>query len=456
MQKPWEGRFKKKTKKAVETFTSSVSFDKHLWKYDIEGSIAHTKMLKKQKLISSKDAESILKGLKKIKQKIQAGKLEFRDSLEDVHMNIESALTKEIGAAGGKLHTARSRNDQIALDLRLFLRNEIEETNDSIRVFQAVLVTLAEKHFDVIMPGFTHLQKAQPVLLSHHFLAFYEMLERDVERFEDCRRRLNVLPLGSCALAGTNLPIDRKYVAKLLKFPSISKNSMDAVSDRDFVIEYLSAASILMVHLSRLSEELILWNCEEFCFIELPDSYATGSSIMPQKKNPDVLELIRGKTGRVFGNLLSLLVTMKGLPLAYNRDMQEDKEPLFDSINTVKECLSILTGMMRTISFNTSAMRSSAEGGFPTATDLAEYLVKKGVAFREAHRIAGKVVRYCIHRKKTLKDLELKEFKQYSRIIGKDVYSHLSIDNSVNQKRSYGGTSKKNVRSRIRQIKSGK
>ncbi len=456
MKKPWAGRFKGRTKKAVEDFTSSVSFDKRLWKYDIEGSIAHAKMLKKQKIISSKDAGSILSGLIKIKREIQNRRFKFSSVMEDIHMNIEYALLKEIGMTGGMLHTARSRNDQIALDLRLFLRDEIKKIQGLIKNFQRVLVTLAEKYIDVAMPGYTHLQKAQPVLLSHHLLAYFQMFERDMERFEDCIKRVNILPLGAGALAGTTLPIDRKYMARLLKFPAISKNSIDTVSDRDFVLEFLSASSMLMVHLSRLSEELVLWNSEEFGFIELPDAYSTGSSIMPQKKNPDVLELVRGKAGRVFGGLFTLLVILKGLPLAYNRDLQEDKEPLFDTVDTVKACLSVLTELMPKIRFNKMIMGRAAEGGFSTATDLAEYLVIKGLPFREAHRITGEIVKYCLEKHKTFKDLKLKEYKQFSEMIDKDVFKCLTIYASINRKAPYGGTAKKRVLERIKQIKTGK
>ena len=456
MKKAWAGRFKEKTEKSVEAFTSSVPFDKRLWKYDIEGSMAHAKMLKKQRIISAKDAESILRGLNKIKQKIQKGQFDFSDSLEDIHMNIEYVLIKKTGMSGGKLHTARSRNDQVSLDLRLFLRDEIKETRKLIDGLQNVLVTLAKKHLDIAMPGYTHLQRAQPVLLSHHLLAYFEMFERDRERLEDCLKRVNILPLGSAALAGTTLPIDRKYVARLLKFPAISENSIDAVSDRDFVVEFLSAASLLMVHMSRLSEELVLWSSEEFGFIELPEAYSTGSSIMPQKKNPDVPELIRGKTGRVFGHLLALLVVLKGLPLAYNRDMQEDKEPLFDTVDTAKACLSVLTGMMPKIRFNKIAMGKAAERGFLNATDIAEYLVRKGVPFREAHKITGKIVRYCIGKKKTLEDLTMKELKKFSGKIEKDVFNYLGTEVSINRKNSYGGTARKRVLNRIRQIKTRK
>ncbi|MEE8329875.1 MAG: argininosuccinate lyase [Thermodesulfovibrionia bacterium] len=452
MKKPWAGRFKEKTEKAVEVFTSSISFDKRLWEYDINGSIAHAKMLKKQKIISSKDAGAILQGLNNIKQEIESGRFNFTDNMEDVHMNIENALINKIGIPGQKLHTARSRNDQVALDLRLFIREEINKIKGLIRNFQTILVALAEKYIDVAMPGYTHLQRAQPVLLSHYFLAYFEMFERDIGRFEDCMQRVNILPLGSGALAGTSLPVDRKYVARLLKFPAISKNSLDAVSDRDFVVEFLSASSVLMVHLSRLSEELVLWSSEEFGFIELPDAYSTGSSIMPQKKNPDVPELVRGKAGRVFGHLLTLLVLLKGLPLAYNRDLQEDKEPLFDTIDTVKACLSVLTKMMPKIRFNKKTMEKAAEGGFSTATDLAEYLVKKGVPFRKAHGITGKIVKYCLEKKKNLGNLDLEEFKRFSEMIEKDVFNYLTIDASISKKGHYGGTAKKRVIGRIKQI----
>ena len=456
MKKPWAGRFRERTAKTVETFTSSIPFDRRLWKYDIEGSLAHVKMLKKQNIITSKDTDSIIRALEKIKRNIQQGKFQFRDDLEDIHMNIEYALVKEIGRTGGKLHTARSRNDQVAVDLRLFLRNEIEEIQKLIKLLQTVLVKLAEKNIDIIMPGYTHLQKAQPVLLSHHVLAYFEMFERDRERLGDCLERVNVLPLGSGALAGTTLPINRKYTARLLKFSSISNNSIDAVSDRDFVIEFLSAASLFMVHLSRFSEELVLWSSAEFGFIELPDAYSTGSSIMPQKKNPDVPELIRGKAGRVFGHLMALLVILKGLPLAYNRDLQEDKVPLFDTVDTVKACTAVLTEVMPKIKFNKKVMLKAALEGYSTATDLAEYLARKGVPFRESHNITGRIVKHCFEKKKSLMDLNLKEFKKFSKIIDKDVFDYLSVESSINKKKSYGGTAKRRVMNRIKQIKTGR
>jgi argininosuccinate lyase len=453
MKKLWSGRFREKTEKIVEKFTSSLSFDVRLWRYDIEGSIAHVKMLGKQKIIPQKDVKLILKGLEEIMMEIENDQFDFQESLEDVHMNIEHALIEKIGPVGGKLHTARSRNDQVALDSRLFLRFEIREILDLIRDFQEVIVWAAEKNIDVVMPGYTHLQRAQPVLLSHYLLAYFEMLERDRERFEDCLKRVNVLPLGSAALAGTTLPVDREYVARLLKFPAISGNSMDTVSDRDFIIEFISASSLLMVHLSRLSEEIVIWNSEEFGFVELPDAYTTGSSIMPQKKNPDVPELTRGKTGRVFGHLISILTVMKGLPLSYNRDMQEDKEPLFDTVDTVKSCLEVLTGMIPEIRFKIKEMENSTEAGFLTATDIAEYLVKKGMPFREAHSVTGGLVKYCIDNKKMFTELNLKEFKKFSKFITDDIYNYISVKSSVKGKTSPGGTSRKMVLSRIKKIK---
>ncbi|MBI5195730.1 MAG: argininosuccinate lyase [Nitrospirae bacterium] len=453
MKKPWAGRFTEKTEKIVEGFTSSISFDKRLWEYDIDGSIAHARMLGKQKIISRRDMELIIRGLDKIRDEIRNNKFKFRDELEDIHMNIEHALINKIGSAGGKLHTARSRNDQTALDLRLFMREEISGILKLITSFQRVLLNIAERHVDTPMPGYTHLQRAQPVLLSHHLLAYLEMLERDKARFNDCLKRVNILPLGSAALAGTTLPIDRKYAAGLLSFPAISGNSMDAVSDRDFVIEFLSASGLLMAHLSRLAEELVLWSSAEFGFIELPDAYSTGSSIMPQKKNPDVPELIRGKTGRVFGSLIAMLTVLKGLPLSYNRDLQEDKEPVFDATDTVKSCLSVLIKMMPEIKFKKNVLRNAADADFSTATDIAEYLVKKGIPFRNAHETAGRIVRYCIRKNKMLAELSLKEFKDFSKLIGKDIFNCLTVQESVNKKTSYGGTSKKNVLAAFKKFK---
>ncbi len=456
MKKLWAGRFKEETEKTVESFSESVSFDARLWKYDIEGSIAHVKMLAWQKIIPQKDAALIMKGLLEIEAEIQSGKFKFRESLEDVHMNIEYALIKKIGDAGGKIHTARSRNDQVALDMRLYLREEIGNILKLIKGFQKVIVSSADKHIDVIMPGYTHLQRAQPVLLSHHLLAYYEMLERDRGRFDDCLSRTNVMPLGAAALSGTTFPIDRKYVARLLKFPAVSENSIDTVSDRDFVIEFISASSILMTHLSRLAEEFIIWNSEEFRFIELPDAFTTGSSIMPQKKNPDVLELTRGRTGRVYGHLVSLLTVMKALPLAYNRDMQEDKEPAFDTVDTVKSCITVLTRMFPKVRFNRKAMNEATLSGFLTATDIAEYLVKKGMPFREAHSVTGRIVKHCSDRNIALAELGIDNLKKFSKLIGRDISHHIKVETSVHEKKSYGGTSKKLVQSRIKKIKSRK
>ncbi|MBI4824954.1 MAG: argininosuccinate lyase [Nitrospirae bacterium] len=456
MKKLWAGRFKEATEAVVEQFTSSLHFDVRLWRYDIGGSIAHVKMLGKQKILSAKDTATILKGLNSVREDIESGRLKFKSTFEDVHMNIEDALTRKVGPVGGKLHTARSRNDQVALDLRLFLRDEIKEIIVLVKGLQKSLVSVAGKHVKTLMPGYTHLQKAQPVLLSHHLLAYYEMLERDRARLEECYARVNVLPLGSAALAGTTLPIDRRYVARLLKFPKISENSMDAVSDRDFVIEFISAASIVMVHLSRFAEEIVLWNSDEFSFVTLPDAFSTGSSIMPQKKNPDILELIRGRSGRVFGDLIAILTVMKGLPLAYNRDMQEDKEPLFDTVDTVKSCLNILAVLLPKIIFNKKAMEKGTEGGYLTATDIAEYLVKKGMPFREAHGVTGRLIRHCVEDGKKIDELELAELKDFSKLIGNDIFSYITVASSVANKISHGGTSGKNVSLRLRNIKGSK
>lgn len=453
MKKPWAGRFKQKTSGLVDSFTESVSFDSRLWKHDINGSIAHAKMLAKQKIIPKKDALAIVKGLEKIAKEIETGKFKFKKELEDVHMNIESALTNKIGSAGKKLHTARSRNDQVALDLRLYLREETDSVISLIQELQKSLLKIAEKNADILMPGYTHLQRAQPVLLSHHLLAYIEMLQRDRSRFEDCMKRMDVLPLGSCALAGTTLPIDRASVAKELGFKSVSKNSIDSVSDRDFAIEFLSCSSVCIMHLSRMAEELVLWSSEEFGFIEISDTFTTGSSIMPQKKNPDVAELIRGKTGRIFGSLIALLTIMKGLPLAYNRDMQEDKQPVFDTADTMRSCLEIMNKMLPAIKFKASRMRATAGEGFSTATDLAEYLVKKGTPFREAHEITGRIVLYCINSNKGLESLELKELKAFSPNISRDIYTALKPAESVKKRSSYGGTSPSEVKRQIKQYK---
>ncbi|OGW38750.1 MAG: argininosuccinate lyase [Nitrospirae bacterium RBG_13_39_12] len=453
MKKLWAGRFREKTSKIVESFTESISFDKRLWKHDIEGSIAHAKMLGKKGIIKKEDSEKIIKGLEDIAKDIRTGRFRFREDLEDIHMNIEAALIKKIGDVGEKLHTARSRNDQVALDLRLYLREESKEILSLISRLQKTFLDIATKHIKSIIPGYTHLQRAQPVLLSHHLLAYIEMLMRDRGRLNDTLKRINVLPLGSCALAGTTLPIDRAYTAKLLGFASISSNSIDAVSDRDFAIEFLSAAAILIMHLSRLAEELILWSTEEFDFIEFPDAFTTGSSIMPQKKNPDVAELIRGKTGRVFGSLISLLTIMKGIPLSYNRDLQEDKLPIFDTVDIIKNCLSVLNEMLPHIKFNTKRMQETAGEVYSTSTDVAEYLVTKGVPFRKAHEITGKIVLYCINRKKKLEELTLKELKTFSKLFSKDIFYCFKAEESVTRKKSAGGTSPNEVIKQIRRLR---
>ncbi len=453
MKKPWSGRFTEKTSEIVEKYTESISFDKRLWKYDIEGSIAHAKMLAKQGIIPKKDADKIVKGLKEIYKEIESGRFKFREELEDIHMNIESALIKKIGEIGGRLHTARSRNDQVALDIRLYLRAEAREIISLLKGLETVLADMAEKHLGIVMPGYTHLQRAQPVLLSHHLMAYAHMFDRDRARFEDALKRINIMPLGSCALAGTTLPTDRHYVAELLEFDAVSENSMDSVSDRDFSLEFLSCSSILMMHTSRMAEELILWSSEEFSFIELSDAFTTGSSIMPQKKNPDVAELMRGKTGRVYGNLMSLLTTMKGLPLSYNRDMQEDKEPVFDTVDTVKLTLNALFQMLPKIKFNERRLKDTADAAFSTATDIAEYLARKGIPFRTAHEITGKIVRYCIDNNKRLSDLSITEYKSFSDVIGNDIYKFIGTLESVNAKKSYGGTSPEMVKEQIKKFR---
>ncbi len=453
MEKAWSGRFKERTSGIVESFTESISFDRRLWRYDIEGSIAHARMLARQGIIPEEDTARIIDGLHEIGREIEAGTFQFREDLEDIHMHIEAALIEKIGPTGKRLHTARSRNDQIVLDLRLYLREEITTLISSIKCLQRVLLETAERRFDHVMPGYTHTQRAQPVLLAHHLLAYIEMLGRDKARFTDTLKRVNVLPLGACALAGTSLPIDREYIAELLGFDGIAENSMDAVSDRDFAIEFLSNAAIFMMHLSRVAEELVLWSTEEFSFITLPDSFTTGSSIMPQKKNPDVAELIRGKTGRVYGALVALLTTMKGLPLTYNRDMQEDKPPIFDALDTVKASLAVLDAMVPCIEFNRERMAETALKGYATATDIAEYLVRKGIPFRDAHATTGTIVLYCIERKKGLSELTIEEFRHFSPLIGEDIYESLTAQGSVRTKRSRGGTAGAEVKRQMRRLK---
>ena len=448
-EKPWAGRFTQPTDKFVEEFTASIDFDKRMYRYDIQGSIAHARMLARQGIIGAEDAEQIISGLESILTDIEGGNFEFKVSLEDIHMNIEARLIERIGAVGGKLHTARSRNDQVALDVRLYLRDELKEILGYLRRLQESLLQQAEQNLAVIMPGYTHLQTAQPVLFSHHMLAYYEMIKRDAGRFADVLKRLNVLPLGAGALAGTTFPIDREFVAEQLGFDGVTRNSLDSVSDRDFALEFCGASAILMMHLSRLSEELILWSSADFHFIELTDAFCTGSSIMPQKKNPDVPELVRGKTGRVYGNLISLLTLMKSLPLAYNKDMQEDKEPLFDTIDTVKGSLKIFADMIAEMKVQAENMRVAAARGFSTATDVADYVVRKGLPFRQAHEVVGKTVRYCIEYGKDIPELSLEEFRQFSELIGEDIYDYVTLEASVNARRATGGTAREAVEREI-------
>jgi argininosuccinate lyase len=454
--KLWGGRFTQPTDKFVEEFTASIEFDKRLYRQDIRGSIAHARMLGKQGIILPDDMEAIINGLQDILGQIESGTFDFSVSLEDIHMNIETQLSQKIGEAGKRLHTGRSRNDQVALDIRLYLRDEIKEISASLNFLVDSLLYQAEKHLGVIMPGYTHLQTAQPVLFSHHMLAYVEMFKRDKGRMEDCLKRVNVLPLGAGALAGTTFPIDREYVAKLLDFPEVTRNSLDSVSDRDFALEFLASASILMMHLSRFSEELVIWSTSDFRFIELSDSFCTGSSIMPQKKNPDVPELVRGKTGRVYGNLMALLTIMKALPLAYNKDMQEDKEPLFDTIDTVKGSLRIFADMIREMRINSERMRAAAGGGYSTATDVADYLVRKGMPFRDAHETVGKAVRYCVEMKKDLPELTLDEWHGFSGKIDADIFAAITLEASVNARNTTGGTALERVMEEIARAKAGR
>jgi argininosuccinate lyase len=452
-KKAWGGRFGAATHKQVEAFTASIHFDKRLAPYDIQGSIAHARMLGKCGIVSRADAGKIVRGLEEIREEIARGALRWDAALEDIHMHIERRLIEKIGDAGGRLHTARSRNDQVALDLRLYLRDVIGGLREQLRGMQQTLVAKAELHLDTVMPGYTHLQRAQPILLAHHLLAYFEMFQRDRDRLADCLTRVNVLPLGAGALAGTTFPIDRDYVAKLLDFPSVAANSVDAVSDRDFAVEFLAAGAILAMHISRLAEELVLWASAEFAFIELPDAFATGSSIMPQKKNPDVAELSRGKTGRVYGALMSLLTVLKGLPLSYNRDLQEDKEPLFDAADTLRQTLEVVPPMLAAVTFRTDRMRAAAGDGFLNATDLADYLVTKGVAFREAHEIVGKTVRVCLESGERLESLPLARLRQFSPAFGADVNRYISLEACVERRRSAGGTSSRLVAEAIRRAK---
>lgn len=452
-EKPWGGRFTAPTDEFVEQFTESVSYDQRLAHYDIMGSIAHVRMLAKVKVISKEEGEQIISGLEQIEDDINSMQLPWSTALEDVHMNIETALVERIGDVGKKLHTGRSRNDQIATDIRLYLRDEIDLICEKINAVLNALLSLASEQFDTIMPGFTHMQAAQPVTFGHHLLAWVEMLLRDRSRLQDCRERLNLLPLGSAALAGTSYPIDREYVAKALGFDGITQNSLDSVSDRDFAIEFSACASLIMMHLSRFSEELITWMSQANGFIDLGDAWCTGSSIMPQKKNPDIPELVRGKTGRVYGDLMALLTLMKGQPLAYNRDNQEDKESLFDAIDTVKMCLIAYAGLIPTITVNREAMYQAAAEGFATATDLADYLVVNGLPFRDAHEIVGKTVQFAIQHNKTLSSLTLPELQQFSGVIKDDVYAVLELEGSVSARNHVGGTAPEQVKAAIARLK---
>jgi len=453
MKKPWSGRFKQSTDRLMEAFSASIGYDRKLYAHDIAGSIAHAEMLAHTGIIRPGEAKKIVAGLNKIRKEFEGGRFQCKESLEDIHMNIESRLKELIGPVAGKLHTARSRNDQVCLDIRLYLKAEVAEIRQAILDLQKTLLALAESHIDFIMPGYTHLQRAQPVSLAHHLLAHLEMLERDRERLADALRRIDVMPLGSAALAGTNFPIDREFTRKRLGFARISTNSIDAVSDRDFLIEFTAAAATLMMHLSRFAEEVVLWSTSEFGFMELSDAFSTGSSIMPQKKNPDPAELVRGKTGRVYGNLVSLLTMMKALPLAYNRDLQEDKEPLFDTVDTVKMCLAVFTGMLGTATFLRLPLDRLSEQGFLTATDMADYLVEKGLPFREAHEVTGKAVALCLKQKKRLEDATLEELRAISPRFGEDIFARLSLEQSVDRKNVAGGTSRKQIRAQLKRLK---
>ncbi len=451
--KLWGGRFQKGTAGNVDDFHSSIRFDKRMYKQDINGSIAHAAMLGKQGIIPQEDSEKIISELKNILRDIENGDVEFLIDAEDIHMNIEKILTDRIGESGKRLHTGRSRNDQVALDIRMYLMDEIKSVQKMLVRMMETLTDIASDNTETIMPGYTHLQKAQPITLAHHMMAYFEMFKRDYERLDDCKKRTNVMPLGSGALAGTTYPLDRDFVAQQLGFDAVTQNSLDGVSDRDFVIELASGLSLIMMHLSRFCEELILWNSHEFSFVEMDDAYSTGSSIMPQKKNPDIAELVRGKTGRVYGHLMGLLTTMKALPLAYNKDMQEDKEPIFDSLDTVKMCIPIFCDMLATMKFKKDNMLKGAKGGFTNATDAADYLVKKGMSFREAHTVVGKMVFYALEHNKSLDEMTMEEFKACSDIFDDDVYDAISMQTCVNDRKVIGGPAKEIVENAVKNAK---
>ena len=452
--KLWGGRFAKGTDKLVDDFNSSIRFDSRMYRHDILGSIAHANMLGKCGIISADESSLIQSTLKDILNDIEAGKIDFEIDAEDIHMNVEKILISRIGDTGKKLHTGRSRNDQVALDIHMYLRDEIISIKEMVAVFLDTLVKISESNLDTIMPGYTHLQRAQPITLAHHMMAYFEMFKRDYQRLCDCYSRINILPLGSGALAGTTYPLDRYMVAQELGFDDVTQNSLDGVSDRDFAIELASCLSILMMHLSRLSEEIILWSSHEFSFVELDDAYSTGSSIMPQKKNPDVAELARGKTGRVYGSLMTLLTVMKSLPLAYNKDMQEDKEAIFDAVDTVKMCLPVFSNMINTMKVRKANMYKAAQGGFTNATDIADYLVKKGIPFRSAHEIIGKMVLYCIENNKAIDDMTMDEFKSFSDKIQEDVYTEISLEKCVSGRKLVGGPARETEEKAIENAKS--
>ncbi|NGZ76092.1 argininosuccinate lyase [Saccharibacillus alkalitolerans] len=449
MSKLWGGRFTKPTDRLVEEYTASINFDKALAEEDIQGSLAHVAMLGKCGIIPQEDADTIAQGLMKVLHKIEAGEVEFSVSDEDIHMNIEKHLIEEVGPVGGKLHTGRSRNDQVATDMHLYLRSRVVELTGLVQAVQQALLEQAKQHTATILPGYTHLQRAQPILFAHHLLAYVSMFQRDAERLMDSYKRINILPLGAGALAGTTFPIDRHFVAEQLGFDGVYENSLDAVSDRDFILEFLSGASILMMHMSRLCEELVLWSSTEFGFVELDDAFCTGSSIMPQKKNPDVAELVRGKTGRVYGNLMGLLTVLKSLPLAYNKDMQEDKEGMFDTVATLDGALRLFAPMIATMKVRTGRMREAVNKDFSNATDIADFLVGKGMPFRQAHEVIGKTVLYCIENGKYLLDLSLEEFKNFSELFDEQIYEVLQPENVVNARNVYGGTAAPQVEAAI-------
>ena len=453
MAKMWAGRTDGKTEKIADDFNSSIHFDSRMYRQDITGSMAHAAMLAAKKIISQQDAEELIAGLDQILQDIESGALPIDMECEDIHMFVEQVLTQRLGDVGKKLHTARSRNDQVALDVRMYLRDEVDEITSLTKSLIAAITQKAEEYADAIMPGYTHLQRAQPVTFGHYLMAYAMMLLRDVDRLADTRKRMNLSPIGCCALAGTTYDTDRYFEAEKLGFDGICRNSLDGVSDRDFCVELMSTISLLMMHLSRFSEEIILWSSWEFKFVELADSYTTGSSIMPQKKNPDMAELVRGKTGRVYGDLMALLTTLKGLPLAYNKDMQEDKEAVFDACDTVKMCLQVFTGMIATMAANRRSMYQAAQKGFINATDLADYLVKKGMPFRSAYKISGQLVAYCIEKNTVLDDLPLETYKSYSDLFENDLYTEISLETCVEKRISVGGTSVASVKEQIKYVK---